>query len=156
MQTALDQRTGVQTPKFRPVEPGVPRVLRPLPETTTSWRTGGCYPATPSHVAVMLLSKPDTPSSEPLPAFTHEVWRASRPMGGKIVPQHVQVKQGCITLCGQIVDAWSLPEGGDFWKLRLLDGIVRSVGVNRTVQCSGLDGRCSCAGERATNLVAAQ
>lgn len=78
-------------------------------------------------------------------------------MGGKIVPQHVQVKQGCITLCGQIVDAWSLPDGGgDFWKLRLLDGIVRSVGVNRTVQCSGLDGRCSCAGEGATNSIAAQ
>lgn len=133
------------------------RERRPLPETTTSWRTGGCYPATPSLAAVMLLSKPDIPASEPLLPFTHEAWRASRSMGGKIVPQHVQVKQGQTMLCGQIVDAWSLPDGGgDFWKLRLLDGIVRSVGVNRTVQCSGLDGRCSCAGEGATNLVAVQ
>lgn len=120
------------------------------------FRTGGCYPATPSPAAVMLLSKPDTPASEPLPPYIHAKWVASRCMGGQIVPQHVQVKQGPITLCGQIVDAWSLDGGGDFWKLRLLDGIVRSVGVNRTVQCSGLDGRCSCAGERATNLVAAQ
>lgn len=119
--------------------------------------TGGCYPATPSHVAVMLLGKPETPAPSPLPAFTHEAWRASRPMGGKIVPQHVQVKQGQTMLCGQIVDAWSLPDGGgDFWKLRLLDGIVRSVGVNRTVQCSGLDGRCTCAGEGATKMVAVQ
>lgn len=120
--------------------------------------TGGCYPATPSHVAVMLLATEQAPAPEPLPPFTHRAWHETRPMGGKIVPQFVQVKQGrCMSFCGQIVDAWSLPDGGgDFWKLRLLDGVERSVSVNRTYQCSGLDGRCSCAGERATNLVAAQ
>ena len=120
--------------------------------------TGGCYPATPSHVAVMLLATEQASAPEPLPPFTHRAWQETRPMGGKIVPQFVQVKQGrCMSFCGQIVDAWSLPDGGgDFWKLRLLDGVQRSVSVNRTYQCSGLDGRCSCAGERATNLVAAQ
>ena len=120
--------------------------------------TGGCYPATPSHVAVMLLATEQAPAPEPLPPFTHRAWQETRTMGGKIVPQFVQVKQGrCMSFCGQIVDAWSLPDGGgDFWKLRLLDDVQRSVSVNRTYQCSGLDGRCSCAGERATNLVAAQ
>ena len=120
--------------------------------------TCGCYPATPSHVAVMLLGKPETPAPAPLPAFTHQAYMKCRTFGivGPRQPQHVQVKQGHTMLCGQIVDAWTSDEGRDFWKLRLLDGIVRSVGVNRTVQCSGLDGRCSCAGEGATNLVAAQ
>ncbi len=115
---------------------------------TYRFPTGGCYPATPSHVAVMLLATDQAPAPEPLPAFTHRAWQESRPMGGKIVPQFVQVKQGHTVQCGQIVDAWSLPDGGDFWKLRLLDGVQRSVSVNRTFQCSGVDGRCTCAGER--------
>lgn len=128
------------------------------PSEGMTYRTGGCYPATPSHVAVMLLAKEPIPAPDPLPAFTHEAWLKSRPMGGKIVPQFVQVKQGrCMSFCGQILDAWSLPDdGGDFWKLRLLDGVVRSVSVSRTVQCSGLDGRCSCAAECATEMVAAK
>lgn len=127
MQSASDQRTGVQTPKFSPlvavfffqvscgllgelpcaalVGTVVPGACG-APVMNYSIPTGGCYPATPSHVAVMLLGKPETPAPAPLLAFTHEAWRASRPMGGKIVPQHVQVKQGKNhAVLSQIVDA---------------------------------------------------
>lgn len=116
-------------------------------------RTGGCYPATPSHVALMLLATPAQPA--PLPPFTHQEFLKRHPFSTEIprvaprVPQFVQVKQGFHSVCACITDAWTAPDGTDLWNVVFLSPPgKRSVPVSRTVQCSGLDGRCTCAGER--------
>lgn len=113
-------------------------------------RTGGCYPATPSHVALMLLATPATPA--PLPPFTHQAFMKCHQFGpgAPRTPQYVQVKQGGYSICARIHDAWTAPDGTDLWNVVLVAPYVGkfSARVSRTVQCSGLDGRCTCAGER--------
>ena len=67
--------------------------------------------------------------------------------------QWVQVKTSGSACCARIVDAWSANEGGDFWKLEAVQPLrfIASYPVKAVRQCSGLDGRCMCAGERGQN-----
>lgn len=61
----------------------------------------------------------------------------------------VQVKTSGSACCARIVDGWSAPDGGDFWKVQstLPRPFTGSYPVRAVRQCSGIDGRCVCAGE---------
>lgn len=129
------------------------REITGTPSEGMTFRTGGCYPATPSPVAVRLLSTPEGTHSTP-PAFTHQAFMLSHahsfgPDTAR-VPQFVQVK-GLFPTCARILDAWTTPDGQDMWNLHLLHPYtgIRSYPVSRIVKCSGVDGKCLCAGERA-------
>lgn len=115
-------------------------------------RTGGCYPATPSPVAVRLLSTPEACHSTP-PPLTHQAFMQCHTFAidGPRQPHFVQVKSGLFSSCARILDAWITPDGQDMWNLHLLRPYtgIRSYPVSRIVKCSGVDGKCLCAGERA-------
>lgn len=65
----------------------------------------------------------------------------------------VQVKINQSAHCAAILYAWTSSDGVDFWKLRgcTVSGspfaYTGSFPVRAVRQCSGLDGRCVCAGE---------
>lgn len=61
----------------------------------------------------------------------------------------VQVKINQSAHCAAILDAWTSSDGLDFWKLRAVQPMAYtgSFPVRAVRQCSGLDGRCVCAGE---------
>ena len=63
--------------------------------------------------------------------------------------QWVQVKTSGSACCARIVDAWSAPDGADFWKIEAKQPLAftGSFPVKAVRQCSGIDGRCVCAGE---------
>ena len=61
----------------------------------------------------------------------------------------VQVRSAQTSCCAMIRDAWSTLDGQDFWKLQVVApfSFTGSYPVKAVRQCSGLDGRCACAGE---------
>lgn len=68
---------------------------------------------------------------------------------GETLRAWVQVKTSQTAHCAAILDAWTSSDGADFWKLRAVQPIAftGSFPVRAVRQCSGLDGRCVCAGE---------
>lgn len=87
-----------------------------------------------------------------LPPYTHEK-HASRCLEAAndrvVLVQFVQAKKQSAVICCKILGAWTTPDGLDLWKLEELSfGLgVQHLPVKQTRQCSGLDGRCACAGE---------
>lgn len=73
-------------------------------------------------------------------------------------PVFVQCKLRGVTYCARLRHLWGDDHGKTWAALHLITPEVASTSVpeSRTLPCSGVDGRCTCAGERATNLVAAQ
>lgn len=67
----------------------------------------------------------------------------------QILQQWVQVKTSGSAHCARILDAWSTNDGQDFWKVQATQPLAfsGSFPVKAVRQCSGLDGRCACAGE---------
>lgn len=63
--------------------------------------------------------------------------------------QWVQVKTSGSACCARILDAWSTQDGLDFWKVQATQPLAftGSFPVKAVRQCSGIDGRCACAGE---------
>lgn len=61
----------------------------------------------------------------------------------------VQVKTCGSAHCAHILDAWTTTDGADFWKVAVVQpkSFTGSFPVKAVRQCSGLDGRCACAGE---------
>lgn len=68
--------------------------------------------------------------------------------GRQTLKQWVQVKTSGSACCARLIDAWSSPDN-DFWKIEGVEPFtfVGSYPVRWVRQCSGLDGRCACAGE---------
>lgn len=103
----------------------------------------------PSRVAMALLAAPD---HCPPPAYTHAV-HATRCREAaqcrQVLRQFVQVKVFRVTQCARVVEAWTTSDGLDMWSLQLHGPFFgrASVPASRAVQCSGIDGRCVCAGE---------
>lgn len=66
-------------------------------------------------------------------------------------PQFVQVLIGKVSTCARICEGWVAQDGTFLWSLSLLSPIQGrgSFPEHRMRQCSGLDGRCSCAAEAA-------
>ena len=66
----------------------------------------------------------------------------------RLLVTHVQVKtfgQG-ISKCGVIKDAYTI-DGRDFFKIKLDEGPTMTFSALHVRKCSGLDGKCECAGE---------
>lgn len=65
---------------------------------------------------------------------------------GQVLQQFLQVRIAGASCCAKIVNAWDTADGMSMWKLHFLGPAkgIWSVPAHRTVQCSGLDGRCSC------------
>jgi hypothetical protein len=59
---------------------------------------------------------------------------------------HVQTKLGRQVVCARIVTAWDTADGLEMWQLDLLGPIHgrMSIPTSRVLQCSHLDGLCSC------------
>lgn len=113
-------------------------------QATTHARTIAQAPAL-SRVALALLASPPVPGTpEPYTLAKHVT---NYVPGTKRVPQFVQVRDGHVTRCGVIHDMWTTPDGVDLWIVNLLDGGRMHAAPKRIAQCSGLDGRCTCAGE---------
>lgn len=69
---------------------------------------------------------------------------------GETLVQYVQLRRQETTWCGVVVGAWVAPNGEQLHALELLAPYpVRHTcaPAHRLTQCSGLDGRCLCAGE---------
>lgn len=68
---------------------------------------------------------------------------------GVVLHQWVQVKSNQSAHCAAILDGWMSSDGIEFWKVRGIQpmAFTGSVPVRAVRQCSGLDGRCVCAGE---------
>lgn len=66
-----------------------------------------------------------------------------------VLEQWVQVKTSGSAHCARILDAFTLSDGLDFWKVKAIQPLsfTGSFPVKAVKQCSGLDGRCVCAGE---------
>ena len=60
---------------------------------------------------------------------------------------HVQTKLGRQVVCARIVTAWDTSDGLEMWQLDLLGPIHGRISfpTARVLQCSHLDGRCTCA-----------
>jgi hypothetical protein len=86
-------------------------------------------------------------------AYTHAAHAArcaGAAPGKALEPQHVQYTYHGCTQCAVILDGWTTPSGQDLWKLEMRGPQLVGTGwfpVHKTRQCSGLDGRCNCAGE---------
>ena len=67
----------------------------------------------------------------------------------EILQQWVQVKTSGSANCARLIDAWSTTDNVDFWKVAGTQPLAftGSFPVKAVRQCSGLDGRCACAGE---------
>jgi len=66
----------------------------------------------------------------------------------EVLKTYVQVKTSGSACCARLIDAWSSSDN-DFWKIEgiLPFAFFGSYPVRWVRQCSGLDGRCACAGE---------
>lgn len=66
-----------------------------------------------------------------------------------VLIQYVQTRSYQTSCCARIRNAWTTADGVDLWQLELLGPIrgIGSFGTKKTTQCSGIDGRCVCAGE---------
>lgn len=63
--------------------------------------------------------------------------------------KHVQVRRGPVVCCARIVEALTLPQVGDCWKVDALfpwRGLL-TVPVRNVRECQSVDGHCHCAGE---------
>lgn len=87
--------------------------------------------------------------------YTHAIHakrcREAAELGLVLSGQHVQVKSHKTICCARIVTAWDTADGLEMWQLDLI-GPIRgrmSSPASRVRQCSGLDGRCTCAAEKA-------
>lgn len=103
-----------------------------------------------SPVALRLLALPDRPPP-PVP-YTHARHAAACGAAAadrRTLVAYVQVRLDHATHCARIIEAWTPDGGPDLWKLQTLSPIasIRSALAARCVQCSGIDGRCVCAGE---------
>ena len=63
-----------------------------------------------------------------------------------VLVTHVQVKVFGQPHCAKIVDAYSI-DGHDYFKVEVAGVTTTSVSCVNVRKCSGLDGRCQCAGE---------
>lgn len=65
----------------------------------------------------------------------------------QVLEQFVQVRMAGVPCCAKIVGAWDTADGGAMWRLQFLSPSqgLWSVPAHRVAQCSGLDGRCTCA-----------
>jgi len=84
--------------------------------------------------------------------YTHEDHAAAcleAAQRGETLRACVQVISNQSACCASILDAWTASNGTDFWKVRAVQpmAFTGSVPVRSVRQCSGLDGRCVCAGE---------
>lgn len=120
-------------------------VLRPLlPESLPGVRLAACSGAAEGQGG-------DTPLRVSDP-YTHQVHaRRCREAAHQhqVLKQYVQARYGFTSCCASIAAAWDTPDGLQMWSLDLL-GPIRGrlfIPANRTRQCSGLDGHCTCAGE---------
>lgn len=68
----------------------------------------------------------------------------------EVLQQWVQVKTSGSAHCARLIDAWSTVDGADFWKVQASQPLsfTGSFPVKSVRQCSGIDGRCVCAGEQ--------
>lgn len=89
-----------------------------------------------------------------LPPYTHDHHAARARLAaaaGLVLEQFVQARSRGALHCCKIRYAWAAQDGAPLWLLDDLDGshpFERVVVPVRNVrQCSGLDGRCVCAGE---------
>lgn len=86
------------------------------------------------------------------PPYTHQTHAARCRAAAQesiVFTQFVQTRTMQISSCARIRAAWTTNDGVDLWQLELL-GPVKGIGsfrTTKTTQCSGLDGRCTCAGE---------
>ena len=79
--------------------------------------------------------------------------RAYTPNGQRVhFDAFVQVQSSGVTNCAKVRDAWVTDEGRDMWRVDLLGPLQgrSSFPVAKVIQCSGLDGHCTCAGEPCT------
>lgn len=84
--------------------------------------------------------------------YTHEDHAAACFKASQIGVTHkawVQVKSNHSACCASVLGAWTASNGTDFWKVVAVQPLafVGHVPVSMVRQCSGLDGRCVCAGE---------
>ncbi len=103
-----------------------------------------------SRVAAFLLGSPSPKASPPAYTFQDHAKRcAQAAQDRRVLVQHVQVRMHGATHCGKITGCWTTPDGVDLWRLNLNGPFlgVASLPVSKVTQCSGLDGRCMCAGE---------
>jgi hypothetical protein len=95
----------------------------------------------------------DAPAYIPPPAYTHQDHAAACGSAGRqgitLNARHVQARIFGVTHCARLLEAWTTSEGRDMWSVLALSPTTGriSVRVSRVVACSGLDGRCVCAGE---------
>lgn len=67
-----------------------------------------------------------------------------------VLVQYVQIRTRCGTECGKLAGLWTTPDGLDLWVIDTLGGGRSHLPARNVTQCSGLDGRCLCAGEGVT------
>lgn len=85
-------------------------------------------------------------------AYTHAMHASAcqkAAQAHQTLEQWVQVKTCGSAHCARLVDAWTTSDGQDFWKVAatMPNAFTGSFSVKAVRQCSGLDGRCACAGE---------
>lgn len=93
------------------------------------------------------MIRPETPYTHALHAKRcHEAGMQGKTLAG----QHVQVQIAFSSCCARIVTAWDTQDGKQMWQLDVLGPIKgrMSVPAHKVRQCAGLDGHCSCAGEK--------
>lgn len=69
--------------------------------------------------------------------------------------KHVQVRVDTVTTCACVLDYWKTRDGVPMTKLELLDSWTGTGHFpnSRIKDCSGVDGRCRCAGEVGASVV---
>lgn len=99
-------------------------------------------------LAAQLLASPCSKGS-PLPYTLerHAALCAAAGSAGHPAPLFVQVRTYGHTECGRIASNWTTPDGVHLWVVDLLGGGRAHATPRNVAQCSGLDGRCLCAGE---------
>ena len=67
----------------------------------------------------------------------------------EVLAAWVQVRTNGSANCARLLEPWSTADGVDFWKVAAVAPMrfTGSFPVRAVRQCSGLDGRCLCAGE---------
>lgn len=90
-------------------------------------------------------------TSEP---YTHTVHASRCAAAGRqgvtLKSQFVQYTYWGASQCARIIEAWDTVDRREMWKLEMIGPQLKGIGsfpVHKTRQCSGIDGRCVCAGE---------
>lgn len=100
-----------------------------------------------SMAAQLLASPPATGSPLPYTFDRHSALCTAAALAGNPAPKFVQVRSHGHTECGRIASNWITPDGVHLWVVDLLGGGRAHATPRNVAQCSGLDGRCLCAGE---------